>query len=303
MIPEPRPEPSRTGRHAVPSPREQTVPPPQRPGGRHRGDGRLTIVVPMAGRGSRFADAGYSVPKPLIEVVDGYPMIELVVANLSPAVPHRFVFIAQREHDAAFGLRHRLRDMVPGSELVLLDGVTEGAACTVLAARDHIDRDAPLMIANSDQWVDIEIDDYLASHRGSGHSGFIMTMSAEDPKWSYVDFDQQGRVSGVVEKVVVSDVATVGVYNFAYGGDFLAAADAMIAADKRVGGEFYVAPCYNELIAAGGTVGVHGVGREAAGMHGLGIPADLELFRGQEACARALRQVSRLRGRPAQLHV
>ncbi len=263
--------------------------------GRHAADPRpLTIVVPMAGRGSRFADAGYTVPKPLIEVVDGHPMIELVVANLAPSTAHRFVFIAQREHDEAHGLAARLRDLVMGCEVVLLDGVTEGAACTVLTAKQQIDLDAPLMIANSDQWVDIEIDGYLAAHRRSGHEGFIMTMTATDPKWSFVDFDDDGRVRGVVEKEPVSDVATVGIYNFSHGGDFVLAAEAMIAADKRVNGEFYVAPCYDELLAMGASIGVHGVGREGAGMYGLGIPADLELFRADEVCARAVARTERL---------
>lgn len=237
----------------------------------------ITIVVPMAGRGSRFAVAGYERPKPLIEI-RGHAMIEIVIANLRPSEPHRFVFIAQREHDEAYGLREHLEHWAPGCELVLLDGVTEGAACTVLAAADHIAPEDPLMIANSDQWVDIDIDDYLASHRASGCDGFIMTMTATDPKWSFVRFDDQGRVDGVVEKVPVSDVATVGIYNFRRGGDFLAAARSMIAADKRVNGEFYVAPCYDEVLAAGGSIGVYGVGSEAAGMYGLGTPADLELF-------------------------
>jgi len=246
----------------------------------------------MAGRGSRFADAGYDRPKPLIEI-DGHPMIEVVVANLTPAAAHRFVFVVQREHEEAYGLRDRLGELVPGCELVLLDGVSEGAACTVLAAADLVDDDAPLMIANSDQWVDIEIDDYLAAHRGSGHDGFIMTMTATDPKWSFVDFDDDGRVRGVVEKEPVSDVATVGIYNFSRAGDFLRAARAMIAADRRVNGEFYVAPCYDELIAAGGSIGVFGVGREAEGMYGLGTPSDLDLFCSLPVCAKAVARTTR----------
>ena len=258
----------------------------------------ITIVVPMAGRGSRFAVAGYDKPKPLIEI-DGYTMIELVIANLRPTEPHRFVFIAQREHDDEYDLRGRLDRWAPGCELVLLDGVTEGAACTVLTAAPHIAPDDPLMIANSDQWVDIEIDDYLAAHRNSGHEGFIMTMTATDPKWSFVSFDAAGDVDGVVEKVPVSDVATVGIYNFSAGRQFVDAAHTMIAADKRVNGEFYVAPCYDELLGAGGTVGVHGVGSEANGMYGLGTPADLELFRSLPVSARAVERatVSRTRTR------
>ena len=259
----------------------------------------ITIVVPMAGRGSRFALAGYDKPKPLIEV-DGHAMIELVIANLRPTEPHRFVFIAQRDHDGAYDLRGHLTRWAPGCELVLLDDVTEGAACTVLTASAHIGPDDPLMIANSDQWVDIEIDDYLAAHRDSGHEGFIMTMTATDPKWSFVSFDGAGDVDGVVEKVPVSDVATVGIYNFSAGRQFVDAARTMIAADKRVNGEFYVAPCYDELLVAGGTIGVYGVGSEANGMYGLGTPADLELFRSLPASARAVERATVSRNRTRQ---
>lgn len=239
----------------------------------------LQIVVPMAGRGSRFADAGFAKPKPLIEI-DGHPMIELVVANLRPSRPHRFVFIAQRAHAEEFDLPAVLSRIAPGCGLVLLDGVTEGAACTVLTATAELDLDAPLMIANSDQWVDIEIDDYLAAHDASGRDGWVMTMTATDRKWSYVRFDEAGRCVGIVEKVPVSDCATVGIYNFATARQFVDAAGTMIAEDRRVNGEFYVAPVYDDLVAAGGSFGVYDVGAEAAGMYGLGIPSDLELFCG-----------------------
>jgi dTDP-glucose pyrophosphorylase len=246
----------------------------------------------MAGRGSRFTVAGYASPKPLIEI-QGHAMIELVIANLRPSTPHRFVFVVQRDHDREYGLRARLERWAPGCELVLLDGVTAGAACTVLTAADRIAPDEPLMIANSDQWVDIDIDAYLVAHGASGHDGFIMTMTATDPKWSFVRFDHRGRVTGVVEKVPVSDVATVGIYNFRRGGQFVDAARSMIAADKRVNGEFYVAPCYDEVLANGGSIGVYGVGSEGAGMYGLGTPADLALFASLPVAARAVEAARR----------
>lgn len=235
----------------------------------------LTIVVPMAGRGSRFADVGYVDPKPLIPV-HGKPMIQRVIENLSPSTPHRFVFVCQNSHIEAYDLRARLEAWAPGCEVIGLDGVTEGAACTVLTARDFIGDD-PLMIANSDQYVETPMDQYLAS-MGDGDAGLIMTMTADDPKWSFVGFDAQGEVDRVVEKQVISSEATVGIYNFASGRAFTAAADRMIAKGLRVNGEFYVAPVYNEIIEQGGRVVVHNVGAEAAGMWGLGTPADLERF-------------------------
>ncbi|WP_439625409.1 glycosyltransferase family 2 protein [Gemmata sp.] len=237
----------------------------------------LNIVMPMAGRGKRFADAGFTTPKPLIPV-HGRPMTEAVIANLRPARPHRFIFLILREHAAAFGFDAHLRAWARGSEIVFVDRVTEGAACTVLLARHLIDTTDPLMIANCDQWVDVSIDDYLATMDRDAADGLIMTMWADDPKWSFVRFDAAGRVVEVVEKKVVSNEATVGVYNFRRGSDFVRAADAMIAADLRVNGEFYVAPAYNPLIAEGQKLAVYNVGKEDAGMYGLGIPADLERF-------------------------
>jgi NDP-sugar pyrophosphorylase family protein len=237
----------------------------------------LNIVMPMAGRGKRFADAGYAVPKPLIPV-HGRPMTEVVIANLRPTQPHRFVFLILREHADAFGFDRHLLSWAPGSEVRYVEQVTEGAACTVLLARDLIDTDDPLMIANCDQWVDVAIDDYLAAMDRDSADGLIMTMWADDPKWSFVRFDAAGKVVEVVEKQVVSNEATVGVYNFRRGRDYVRAADAMIAANLRVNNEFYVAPTYNQLIAEGRKITVFNVGREDAGMYGLGIPADLERF-------------------------
>jgi len=249
----------------------------------------LNIVMPMAGRGKRFADAGFADPKPLIPI-HGRPMTEVVIDNLRPSTPHRFIFLILREHAEQFGFDEHLHRWAPGCEIRYVDRTTEGAACTVLLARDLIDTDDPLMIANCDQWVDIDIDDYLDAMDKADDSnsdlsertipdGLIMTMWADDPKWSFVRFDAAGRVVEVVEKQVVSNEATVGIYNYRRGRDFVRAADAMIAENFRVNGEFYVAPAYNELIAEGQRITVYNVGREYDGMYGLGIPKDLEWFR------------------------
>ena len=240
----------------------------------------LTIVVPMAGHGSRFSQAGYTDPKPLISVL-GQPMIKLVIDNLTPSRPHRFVFVCQRDHIEQYQLSEKLETWAPGCVTVALDGVTEGAACTVLAARQFIS-DGPLMIANSDQYVEILIDDYLAA-QGDGVDGLIMTMTADDPKWSYAGLDAGGRVTRVVEKEVISDQATVGIYNFARGSDFIEGTERMIAAEKRVNGEFYVAPVYNELIEAGARVEVYNIGPLGDLMHGLGTPADLDAYLARRA--------------------
>lgn len=237
----------------------------------------LNIVLPIAGRGSRFAAAGYAQPKPLIPV-HGEPMIAAVVRNIRPNRAHRFIFVALADHLQHAGMRETLALAAPGSVVVPVDRVTEGATCTVLLARGDIDNNDALMLANSDQWVDIDINDYLGAMDRQNADGLIMTMAADDPKWSFVGLDRQKLVTRVVEKEVISHEATVGIYNFRRGSDFVRAADQMIAKNLRVNNEFYVAPVYNELIEEGARIGIYNVGCEGAGMYGLGIPQDLDSF-------------------------
>ena len=238
----------------------------------------LNIVIPMAGRGQRFVEAGYQLPKPMIPI-HGVPMIRLVIENLRPKCEHRFIFIAQADHIANHGLGALLTEWCPNSEVIPIGHITEGAACTVLLAKQHINNRDSLMIANCDQYIDADINHYLAAMADGDFDGFIMTMTADDPKWSFVEQNALGLVTRVVEKEVISSEATVGIYNFRLGEDFVGAAERMISKDLRVNGEFYVAPAYNEMIAAGRSVGIHSIGSEGAGMHGLGIPSDLDAFK------------------------
>jgi dTDP-glucose pyrophosphorylase len=234
----------------------------------------LTIVIPMAGLGRRFAEAGFSLPKPLVSV-NGKPMIGVVIDNLRPKLAHRFVFICQTSHVKLYELDKTLLSFAPGANIVEIDEITDGAVCTVLKA-ERLIGDGPLMIANCDQFIDHSIDSYLL-HTGD-LDGLIMTMSASDPKWSFVALDDDGLVSRVAEKVAISSIATVGIYYFARGADFIWAAESMLEAGARVNGEFYLAPVYNFLIARGARIGSYCIGSDGRGMHGLGIPTDLSRF-------------------------
>jgi dTDP-glucose pyrophosphorylase len=231
----------------------------------------------MAGKGSRFSNAGFRDPKPLIKINNKY-MIEGVVENLRPKSNHKFIFICQQQHMDNYNLKDLLGNIAPNSIVIPIDNYTEGAACTVLLARKYINNDDELMIANSDQWVDISIDDYLSSIRTNNYHGQIMTMTANDPKWSYVKLDGNKNVINVVEKKVVSNEATVGIYNFKKGKDFCFAADQMIHKKLRVNNEYYVAPCYNELLELEYRVGIYNIGSDSSGMYGLGTPEDLDTF-------------------------
>lgn len=237
----------------------------------------INIVVPMAGKGSRFSQAGYTLPKPLLPVF-GRPMIEVVIENLRPTRPHRFIFICQREHLDAYNLESVLMKSGPNTKIVPIDYVTQGAACTVLLAEADINNDDGLMIANCDQYIATSIDAYLNRMDQGGFDGFIMTMTASDPKWSFIGMDDQGNVNRVVEKKVVSDEATVGIYNYRRGRDFVSAAHEMIADNDRTNNEFYVAPAYNYMIQHDMRVGYMNIGADRAGMYGLGVPDDLEYF-------------------------
>ncbi len=247
----------------------------------------LNIVIPMAGEGRRFAEAGFTLPKPLIPI-DGVPIINYVISNLRPLAPHRFIFLCREEHLSRYGIDKVLRALEPGCEIIAVPGLTAGAACTVLLAKELINNDEPLMLANSDQLADVDIDAYLNAMAGA--DGLIMTMLADDPKWSFVRLDGLGRAVEVVEKQVVSNEATVGVYNFKRGRCFVEAAESMIKKDFRVNGEFYVAPVYNEMLAKGLRVALFNVGEEFNGMYGLGIPGDVDRFAKMNIAGRFLKR-------------
>ena len=232
----------------------------------------LNIVVPMAGKGSRFLEAGYKMPKPLIDIY-GHTMIEYVTKNITPKCEHRFIYICQEEHLKKYDLASKLEKFAPSCKIVTVDHITEGAACTVLLAEKYIDNDDPMMIANSDQYVDTDINNYLAAIKD--YDGLIMTMPANHPKWSYIKFDENKFVTMVREKEVISNEATVGIYNYKHGHNFVKFAHQMIEKNIRVNNEFYVAPVYNEMIEAGLKIFFNNVGSK---MYGLGTPDDLQVF-------------------------
>ena len=237
----------------------------------------LNIVIPMAGRGSRFSEAGYKDPKPLI-MVHNKPMIQVVIENLTPKCEHRFIFICQNSHIKDYNLTEKLHSYAKNVEIIGIDGITEGQVCSVLKAKDFINNDDPLMTANSDQWIDFDINEYLHTMAKQDLDGLIMTMKANDPKWSYAKTDKNGFVIETAEKKVISEDATVGIFNFKHGKNLVSSAEQMIKDDIRVNGEFYTCPCYNYLIKQGKKIGIFSIGEEYNGMYGLGIPKDLDFF-------------------------
>lgn len=237
--------------------------------------GKMNVLIPMAGAGSRFQAAGYTFPKPLIEV-EGKPMIQMVVENLN--IDARHIFIAQREHYERYNLKQLLNLIAPGCEIVLVDGLTEGAACTTLLAKQFIDNDEPLLLANSDQYIEWNSNEFMYSMIADTVDGGILTFKATHPKWSFAKLDEYGFVSEVAEKNPISDNATVGVYYWKHGRDYVKYAEQMITANKRVNNEFYVCPVFNEAIADGKKIRTF----EIQKMWGVGTPEDLQVFLNRE---------------------
>lgn len=234
----------------------------------------LKIIVPMAGEGKRFAEYGHTFPKPLVEI-GGRSMIEIVVGNLTPKEQHQFVFICRREHVQRYALADVLRLIAPGCKVSVMHDSTAGALCSVLLAMEHLSDDSELLIANSDQFVDEDIDRFLATARASTADGCIMTFPSTHPKWSFAKI-VDGEVLTVAEKRPISAHATVGLYYFRRSADFLAGAEAMILKNASRDGEFFVSPVYNELILKGMRITTHPITREQ--MHSLGTPEDVEAF-------------------------
>ena len=234
-------------------------------------DEKLNVLIPMAGAGTRFQKAGYTFPKPLIEV-RGKPMIQVVIENLN--IDANYVFIVQKEHDEKWNIKSTLKLLVPNCKIVEVDQLTEGAACTVLLAKEHINNDAPLFMANSDQFVEWNSNEFMYKMNENNADGGIVTFRATHPKWSYAKVGEDGYVTEVAEKNPISNNATVGFYYWKNGSDFVKFAEQMIEKDVRVNNEFYVCPVFNEAIGDGRKIKTF----EATKMWGLGTPEDLNYF-------------------------
>lgn len=234
-------------------------------------DKKLNVLIPMAGAGTRFQQAGYTFPKPLIDV-DGRPMIQVVVENLN--IDANFIYLVQRAHREKYNLDILLNLLTPGCLVIDVDGLTEGAACTALLAKEHINTDAPLFFANSDQYVEWDSNEFFYKMNESDLGGGIPTFKATHPKWSFAKLDNEGYVSEVQEKKPISNLATVGFYYWKHGSDFVKYAEEMIEQNIRVNNEFYVCPVYNNAIKGGLKVRTFDVDK----MWGLGTPEDLNYF-------------------------
>ena len=233
----------------------------------------MKILIPMAGEGSRFVKEGYTFPKPLIDV-GGRPMIQTVVENLD--FDCEYVFLIRREHLEKYdGLLHTLERITNGKfNHVVVDSLTEGAACTALLAEKYINNDEDLLIANSDQFIQYQAENFKSLKNLTNVDSIVFTFNAVHPKWSFVRTNSRGFVNLVAEKKPISNIATCGIYWYRKGSDFVKYAKQMIEKNIRVNNEFYIAPVYNELLEDGKTLIPFYVHK----MWGIGTPEDLRYF-------------------------
>jgi|TARA_Y100000361_G_C11149530_1_gene340209 HAD superfamily hydrolase (TIGR01509 family) len=234
-------------------------------------DEKLNVLIPMAGAGSRFEQAGYTFPKPLIDV-KGRPMIQVVTENLN--IKANYIYVVQKEHREKYNLDTLLNLITPGCKIVETQGITEGAACTALLAKKYINNNNPLFFANSDQFVEWDSNEFLYKMNETNADGGIVTFKATHPKWSFAKINEEGLVTEVAEKNPISDTATVGYYYWKKGSDFVKYAEDMINKDIRVNNEFYVCPVFNQAIQDKKKIRTYNINK----MWGLGTPEDLKYY-------------------------
>jgi NDP-sugar pyrophosphorylase family protein len=231
----------------------------------------MNIIIPMAGRGSRFTEKRILIPKPLIDI-HGKPMIQRAVESLDLEGRWKFIIRMDEHIDNVSSMIQKIK---PGSAIINIDYVTEGPASTALLFRDDINNDEELVIANCDQIMEWASDRFLEYVRH--YDGAVVTYHADTDKNSYARVNKAGLVQEIREKQVISNISLNGIHYWKKGRYFVEAAEAMIAANDRApNGEFYIGPSYNHMIAQGHTVGIYHIPNQFH--HPVGVPDDLDEF-------------------------
>lgn len=234
----------------------------------------MNIVIPMAGRGQRFVDAGYTVPKPMIPVL-GRPMYAWAVESLPLELASRLVFVCLADHLEGFGLAEDIAARYGRHcpRIHAVPEVTGGQVCTVLAARELLDESKSLLIYNADTWCRTRLAERLPALPVEV-DGLLGVFEAPGDHWSFARTDDNGRVVETAEKRRISPWASTGLYYFTRTRDFLKHADAMLAEGDTTRGEYYVAPLYNRMLSEGANLGLD----TAQAVRVLGTPVELEAF-------------------------
>jgi NDP-sugar pyrophosphorylase family protein len=231
----------------------------------------MNIVIPMAGNGSRFSNAGYSLPKPLI-MLNGVPMIARAIDSLG--IQGRYHFIV-RNNEFLEDTLEAIHTICEHPIIIAIAEVSAGAAASALLFREYIDNDDELVIANCDQIMNWNSNAALSTFRK--YDGAVVTIHSTDQKHSYVKLGADGVATVFAEKIVISDTALTGIHYWKHGKSFVRTASKMIADNDRASnGEFYIAPTYNYMIAENKSIGIYPVSDNE--FYPVGTPNDLERY-------------------------
>lgn len=233
----------------------------------------MKVILPMAGRGSRFAGSGYERPKPLI-LVNDIPMFVRSLDSIKGVAYTELIIVALEEHEEQYGISKYIKEFnLPNTKLLTIKDVTQGQLCTVMVGKDFIDTDEDILIISSDTIVFSNIGKDVES-KGKDCKGLISVAEMPGDRWSFAAIDDTGRVTQVAEKQRISPYASTGLYYFSNGKEFVKIAEEMIKGNETTKGEFYVIPVYQKLIDKGEFVGIS----IAKAMWDLGTPQSLEEY-------------------------
>jgi len=234
----------------------------------------MIILIPMAGLGSRFKFT-HDEPKLLIDV-NGKPMVKAVIDCIKPKDNYQFVFITNREMDRKWGISKKLKKWETGSKIIQIDRQTEGALCTALTAASLINNEEELLISNCDQVTEFNINEFYKWAIDSNADAAILTYKSQEPYHSFAKV-KEGYVVKCAEKIVISNHATVGLYWFKHGKDFInMAAEKIGSNDREPNGEFYICPVYNNFIKNGLKVKIYEVSKDS--VYTIGTPETLRRY-------------------------
>lgn len=232
---------------------------------------KLNIVIPMAGLGSRFQQAGFKTPKPFIDV-RGRPMYAWATESLPLDLSTRLIFVLLSSQPEYPRLRQDIESRYSKYRPLVLEvpDLTAGQAVTVLRTKEFINNEEPLLIHNADTafdadplWAEQAID--------CGADGALLVFPSQEKRWSYSRENAEGWVEEVREKEVISPWASTGTYWFRRGSDFVRLAEERLDQTRREASEYYVGPLYNDLLAKGARVKNYPIQR----LYCFGTPEDL----------------------------
>lgn len=209
---------------------------------------KVNIVIPMAGKGQRFIEAGYTLPKPLLNMGEE-PIIKHIIKTMTPKqVPSQFIFIVRQDHCDQYQLDKKLLEIQPNAKIIKINEITQGAICTVLLAKEYFNDSNPVIIKDCDQIINWNPDHFLEFVERNKADGAIVNIHTDKPNYSFSRVNSKGLIIETAEKSVISNHGSVGIYYFAKGTDLIKYAQRMIEKNLRVNNEFYTCPVYNQFI-------------------------------------------------------